>query len=90
MDCFARAYRLALSLAPLLERASAAGEDAKTITVLAAGKGGQINTDDLGLAKTYSLTRLMSEGTSYTDCMIQVRRCLLMIHFVYLFSNVLS
>ena len=43
-------------LLPSLERAKEAGEEAKTMSVLGSGKGGEIDVEDLGLKKNFSLT----------------------------------
>ncbi|KAG5638300.1 hypothetical protein H0H81_000825 [Sphagnurus paluster] len=58
-------------LLPALRRAKSAGEDAKVLSVLAAGNGGEINLDDLGLKKTYSFTNVRSAGPTYNDLMLQ-------------------
>ncbi|KAG6917686.1 hypothetical protein DXG01_001661 [Tephrocybe rancida] len=59
------------SLLPALVNAKDAGEDAKVMSVLGAGKGGEINLDDLGLKKTFSLTSAALEAPTYNDLMLQ-------------------
>ena len=58
-------------LTPLLRKAKDAGEDAKVLSVLAAGKGGPVNLDDLDL-KEYSLSKEMPAAATYNDIMIEV------------------
>ncbi|KAJ3575016.1 hypothetical protein NP233_g1381 [Leucocoprinus birnbaumii] len=58
-------------LLPSLTSASNAGEDAKVFSVLAAGKGGAINTDDLGLKKTFSLANAALQAPTYNDLMME-------------------
>jgi hypothetical protein len=58
-------------LMPLLRKAKDAGEDAKVLSVLAAGKGEPINLDDLGM-KEYSLSKEMGAAATYNDIMIEV------------------
>lgn len=55
-----------------LERAKEAGEEAKALSVLAAGKGGEIDVDDLGLKKSYSLSSAAMAAPTYTDLMMEV------------------
>jgi hypothetical protein len=62
----------ASSLVPLLQRAKDAGEDAKLLTVLSAGvHEGPINTSDLGLKQTYSMSATAHQAPSYNDALIQ-------------------
>ncbi|KAG5352064.1 hypothetical protein C0989_003989 [Termitomyces sp. Mn162] len=58
-------------LAPALVKAQEAGEDAKVLSVLAAGKGGEINFNDLGLKNTFSLTNAALSAPTYNDLMLQ-------------------
>lgn len=60
-------------MAPLLQKAQDAGEDAKVMSVMAAGVGGKIDTDDLGLKKHFSVTSAGLVAPTYNDCMIEVR-----------------
>lgn len=59
------------SLLPSLKNASNAGEDAKVFSVLAAGKGGAINLDDLGLKNTFSLANAALQAPTYNDLMME-------------------
>jgi NAD(P)-dependent dehydrogenase (short-subunit alcohol dehydrogenase family) len=65
-------WRFIYDLLPSLERAKEAGEEAKTLTVLAAGKGGEIDVDDLGLKKSFSLLNASMAAPTYTDLMMEV------------------
>lgn len=67
-------FRFAFDLLPLLERAGNAGEDAKFMTILAAGKEptSYLNLDDLGLKKEYSLVNAAAVGSHYNDALIEV------------------
>ncbi|TBU33687.1 NAD(P)-binding protein [Dichomitus squalens] len=59
-------------LLPLLRKAKDAGEDAKAISVLAAGVGGtSIDVDNLGLRKNYIMSKPGVAGPTYTDLMMQ-------------------
>jgi NAD(P)-dependent dehydrogenase (short-subunit alcohol dehydrogenase family) len=71
VDYYAR-WKLINDLMPLLQKAKDAGEDAKVMSVLAAGKGGPIDLDDLGLKKGYSLTEEMAASATYNDIMVDV------------------
>jgi len=59
------------NLRPLLRKAKDAGEDAKMVSVLAAGEGGGIDLDDLTV-KNYSLGKSMSVPNTYNDLMVEV------------------
>ncbi|KAG6879025.1 hypothetical protein C0992_005775 [Termitomyces sp. T32_za158] len=59
-------------LIPALVKAKEAGEDAKVLSVLAAGKGGDIDLSDLGLKKTFSVTNAALATPTYNDLMLQV------------------
>ncbi|KAJ3034994.1 hypothetical protein HDV00_004405 [Rhizophlyctis rosea] len=65
--------RLILELLPLLEETAKAGEDVRVLTVLAAGKGGKVNYDDMDLKKGYSLKAAADTATTYNDLLVQVR-----------------
>lgn len=62
-------------MCPLLQKAKDAGEDAKAMSVLAAGVGGKIDIEDLGLKKNYSVSAAGFQAPEYNDCMIEVRTC---------------
>lgn len=58
-------------LIPSLERAKEAGEEAKAMSVLAAGKGGEIDVEDLGLKKGFSLSKAALTAPTYNDLMME-------------------
>ena len=68
---YARA-KFALDLLPLLRAAKEAGEDAHVLVVLAAGRGGPIDFEDMGLRKPYSLSTVRPTVVTYTDVMVEV------------------
>jgi hypothetical protein len=59
-------------LIPKLEAAVDKGEDGRLLTVLAAGKGGAIDMDDLDLKKSASVKRKADCATTYNDLMVEV------------------
>jgi hypothetical protein len=59
-------------LSAKLEKAADKGEDARVLTVLAAGKGGTIDIDDLGLKENTSLKRKADVATAYNDLFVEV------------------
>jgi NAD(P)-dependent dehydrogenase (short-subunit alcohol dehydrogenase family) len=65
-------WRFINDLLSAVEDARKAGEDAKVMTVLSAGKGGKIDLDDLGLKKTFSLPNAAAAGSTYNDLMVVV------------------
>jgi hypothetical protein len=67
-------FRFALDLLPLLEKAADAGEDAKFMTILAAGQEptSYLNLDDLGLKKEYSLANAGAVASHYSDALVEV------------------
>ena len=71
LNYYAR-WKFICDLMPLLEKAKEAGEDAKVLSVLAAGQGGKIDLDDLGLKNGYSLVNTQNAAVTYNDCMIEV------------------
>jgi hypothetical protein len=58
---------------PLLQAARDAGQDERVMTVLHAGGGGSVDLSDLGLKRTFTLSRAAFAGGSYNDCVIEVR-----------------
>ncbi|KAJ7087690.1 NAD(P)-binding protein [Mycena belliarum] len=60
-------WRFIRDLLPALEAAHAAGQDAKVMSVLAAGHGGAIDLDDLGLKQTFSLANAAAAAPTYMD-----------------------
>ena len=65
-------WKFTNDLIPLLRKAKDAGEDAKMLSVLAAGRGGPIDLDDLGLTKGFSFPAAEEAAASYNDLMIEV------------------
>ncbi|KAK7007788.1 hypothetical protein R3P38DRAFT_2552607 [Favolaschia claudopus] len=63
-------WRFIKDLLPAVEEAHKAGEDAKVMTVLAAGHGGKIDLNDLGLKKTFSIAAAASTAPTYSDIMV--------------------
>jgi NAD(P)-dependent dehydrogenase (short-subunit alcohol dehydrogenase family) len=55
-----------------LKGAKEKNEDAKVLSVLAAGKGGKLDLDDLGLKKNFSLSRAGSQAPTYNDVIFDV------------------
>jgi len=64
-------WRFIHDLLPSLEKAKEAGEEAKTMSVLAAGKGGEIDVEDLGLKKSFSLLKAGLATPTYNDLMLE-------------------
>lgn len=64
--------KFALDLLPPLRAAREQGEDAHVSIVLAAGRGGPIDLEDMGLRKPYSLATMRPTVITYTDVMIEV------------------
>ncbi|KAH9931033.1 hypothetical protein B0H21DRAFT_781073 [Amylocystis lapponica] len=64
-------WKFTHDLLPLLRSAKDAGQDAKVMTVLAAGVGGKVDLDDLGLKKHYSLSGAGLASPTYSDLMIE-------------------
>lgn len=60
-------------LLPALRKAKEAGEDSKVMSVMAAGKGAEIDLDDLGLKKTFSVVKAGLQIPTYNDLMVEVR-----------------
>lgn len=75
-------WKFTNDLLPLLRKAKEDGEDAKVLTVMAAGKGGEIDLDDLGLKKTFSVKNAALQGPTYNDLMMQVRNLFFHFHFI--------
>ncbi|KAI9060324.1 NAD(P)-binding protein [Trametes sanguinea] len=64
-------WKFAHDLMPLLRKAKEAGEDAKVMSVLAAGHGGPVNLDDLALKKNYTALKAGLASPTYTDLMME-------------------
>ncbi|KAG6830517.1 hypothetical protein H0H87_007815 [Tephrocybe sp. NHM501043] len=64
-------WKFVSDLLPALRKAQEAGEDSKVLSVLACGKGGEIDLNDLGLKKTFSPAKCAAAAPTYTDLMLQ-------------------
>ena len=70
-------------LVPALQRAKDANEEGAVMSVLAAGKGGAIDVNDLGLKETFSVQNASLTGVTYNDLMLEV--CLFLHRYFYCF-----
>jgi len=70
LNYYAR-WKCLYDLAPLLVAAKEKGEDAKAMSVLAAGKGGPIDLNDLGLKETYTVRNAALASPTYNDLMME-------------------
>lgn len=59
-------------LIPKLDKAVEKGEEARVMTVLAAGQNGSIDLNDLGLKKDYGMKRKADAATTYNDLAVEV------------------
>ena len=64
--------KVMLDLLPLIQKAKDAGEDARVLNVAAAGHGGPIDLDDMGLRKTYGPKTVRPTLATYTDMVMEV------------------
>ena len=64
LNYYAR-WTFATRLLPALKRAKEDREDAKVFSALAAGKGGEIDVEDLGLKKSYSVPKAALASPTY-------------------------
>lgn len=60
-------------LLPLLDKAAAAGEEARVLSCLAAGLGGHIDLDDLGCHDNKGLKAKADSGATYNDLMVKAQ-----------------
>jgi NAD(P)-dependent dehydrogenase (short-subunit alcohol dehydrogenase family) len=65
-------FRFIHDLAPLVAKAADNGEQTAVLSILAAGHGGPIDLNDLGLVKTFSLKNAGNAAITYTDAAMQV------------------
>ncbi|KAF9481075.1 NAD(P)-binding protein [Pholiota conissans] len=63
-------WTLTNDLLPLLRKAKEAGEAASVLSILGAGKGPQIDLNDLGLKKSWGGFKAMMQSLSYNDLMV--------------------
>ncbi|TEB21237.1 hypothetical protein FA13DRAFT_1742246 [Coprinellus micaceus] len=64
-------WKFTEELLPALKAAKAQGEDARVLTVLAAGKGGKIDVNDLGLKTGFSLRAAAEQSVTYNDYLVE-------------------
>eukprot|EP01119_Soliformovum_irregulare_P008994 TRINITY_DN22105_c0_g1_i1.p1 TRINITY_DN22105_c0_g1~~TRINITY_DN22105_c0_g1_i1.p1 ORF type:complete len:324 (+),score=63.97 TRINITY_DN22105_c0_g1_i1:60-974(+) len=64
-------FTLTYLLIPLLERAISLNQDARVMSVLAAGHGGHIYLDDLALKDNFGLKAAADVATTYNDLMVE-------------------
>ncbi len=65
-------WKFADKLMPLLEEAAKNGEEARVVTILAAGQGKPIELDNLGLKKRYSLYKSGVTSPTYNTLLAEV------------------
>jgi len=65
-------WKFLSDLLPALKKANEAGEKGAVMSVLAAGKGGAIDLEDLALKKGYSVARAALIAPTYNDLMLEV------------------
>ena len=65
-------FRFIRDLIPLVVKAEGEGERVGVMSVLGPNRGGPVDLDDMGLAKNFSLRRMIGHGTSYTDASFEV------------------
>jgi hypothetical protein len=71
---FCARFRFIYDLTPLVEKAAENGEQVGVMSVLAAGRGGRVNLNDLDLVKSYGLKNVEGTGVTYTDSVSQVSK----------------
>ena len=65
-------WKFTRDLLPSLQRAKDAGQESKVVSVLGAGKGTAIDTDDLGLKTGFSVAAAGGAAPTYNDLMVEV------------------
>ncbi|KAF8680540.1 KR domain [Rhizoctonia solani] len=70
LNYYAR-WRFVYDLMPLLEKAKAQGEEARVLTVLAAGTNGKLDESNLDLKKGYGLKAAADNATAMNDYMVE-------------------
>lgn len=65
-------FKFVSELLPLLQSAKDAGEEARVLTVLAAGRGGPVDMDNIGLKNNYTPRMGMMQGVTYCSLAIEV------------------
>ncbi|KAG8966739.1 hypothetical protein FRC03_011380 [Tulasnella sp. 419] len=64
-------WKFVNELLPLLLKAKDEGQEARVMSIMAAGYGGKVDTSDLGLKRTYSLINAALAAPTYNDIMIK-------------------
>ncbi|KAG8802402.1 hypothetical protein FRC17_006419 [Serendipita sp. 399] len=64
-------FRFIHDLAPLVQKAAENGETVGVMTILAAGYGSQVDLNDLGLVKGYTLGKSTSDIVTYNDAVLE-------------------
>ncbi|CAN6672315.1 hypothetical protein TRVA0_046S00276 [Trichomonascus vanleenenianus] len=64
-------WRIVENLMPLLEAAKASGEQARVVSVLAAGREGKVNENDLGLKETYSVPNVFRHFVTFNSLAVK-------------------
>ena len=57
---------------PCLQKASDEGQETRVMSVLAPGTGGALDTNDLGLKKTFSIFKAARQAPTYNDMLVEV------------------
>ncbi|CAE6533301.1 hypothetical protein RSOLAG22IIIB_05546 [Rhizoctonia solani] len=70
LNYYAR-WKFVYDLIPLLEKAKAQGEEARVLTVLAAGTNGKLDENDLDLKKGYGLKSAADNASAMNDYMVE-------------------
>ena len=81
-------WKFLYDLLPALKKASEAGENSAVMSILAAGRGGAIDLEDLALKKGYSVQKAALIAPTYNDLMLEASRyfidnCILLIFFPF-------
>ena len=65
-------WKFTRDLLPSIQKAKDAGQEAKVVSILGAGKGAAIDADDLGLKKSFSVAAAGGAMPTYNDLMMEV------------------
>jgi hypothetical protein len=66
-------FRIVYDLVGLVDKAAKDGEDVGVMSIMAAGRGGEVDMNDLGLVKGFSLRNAEIHAVTYTDSTFEVR-----------------
>ncbi|KAJ3533705.1 hypothetical protein NMY22_g7222 [Coprinellus aureogranulatus] len=64
-------WKFTHELLPALQSAKEAGQEAKVFSVLAAGRGAEIDVNDLGMQKSFSVLKAAGSASTYNDLMTE-------------------